>query len=106
MGATRVIVLPTGFACALSRPPSGVAARAMNAISHLVARQLVADIEHYGPHAHISVVPSLCPLDVSPYDYSCCAGLVDRAEATTRAWIEAGGLEATGVPEMLHEHRH
>ena len=106
MGATRVIVLPTGFACALSRPPRGIATRAMSAISHLIARQLVADIEHYAPRAHISVVPSLCPLDVSPYDYSCCAGLVDRAEANTRAWIEAGGLEATGVPEMLHEHRH
>ncbi|MGA9847278.1 MAG: patatin-like phospholipase family protein [Roseiarcus sp.] len=107
LGARHVIVLPTGFACALSRPPSGAAARAMNAISHLVARQLVADIEHYGAHARISVVPCICPNDVSPYDYSSCAGLVDRAETIARAWIEGGGLKGSGVvPEMLHEHRH
>ncbi len=103
LGEARVIVLPTGFACALSRPPNSAAARAMQAISHLVARQLVADIEHYATRTEISVVPSLCPLDVSPYD---CAGLVDRSEANTRARIEGGGLKGTGVPDSLREHRH
>ncbi len=106
LGATRIIVLPTGFACALGHAPSGAAARAMNAVSLLIARQLVGDIERYGSQVEICVVPSLCPLDVSPYDYSACAGLVDRSEARTRHWIAAGGLEKTGVPESLREHHH
>ena len=66
LGATRLIVLPTGFACALRTAPTGAAARAMHAISQLVSRQLVSDIAYYGDKAEICVVPSLCPLDISP----------------------------------------
>ena len=42
LGATRLVVLPTGFACALRTAPTGAAARAMHAISQLVSRQLVS----------------------------------------------------------------
>jgi NTE family protein len=106
LGATRLIVLPTGFACALRTAPTGAAARAMHAISQLVSRQLVSDIAYYADKAEICVVPSLCPLDISPYDYTACAGLVDQAEASTHAWIEAGGLTTSGAPDSLLEHAH
>jgi NTE family protein len=106
LGATRLIVLPTGFACALRSPPKGAAARAMNAISQLVSRQLVKDIEHYADKAQICVAPSLCPLAVAPYDYSACASLVDEGEASTRAWIAAGGLRSVGALGVLLEHTH
>jgi NTE family protein len=106
LGATRLIVLPTGFACALRSPPRGAAARAMHAISQLVSRQLVNDIDYYASKAQICVVPSLCPLEISPYDFSACAGLVDQSEAKTRAWIAAGGLHTCGAPDSLAEHAH
>ena len=106
LGATRLLVLPTGFACALRKAPTGVAARAMHGISQLVSRQLVNDIEYFADKARICVVPSLCPLEISPYDFSACAGLVDQAEASTRAWIKAGGLQTSGAPESLLEHVH
>ena len=106
LGATRLIVLPTGFACALRSPPKGAAARAMHAISQLVSRQLVNDIDYYADKARICVVPSLCPLEISPYDFSACAGLVDQSEAKTRAWIAAGGLQTCGAPDSLAEHAH
>jgi NTE family protein len=106
LGASRLVVLPTGFACALRSPPKGVAARAMHAISQLVSRQLVNDIDYYASKAEIRVVPSLCPLEISPYDFSACAGLVDQSEAKTRAWIEAGGLHRSGAPGELLEHGH
>ena len=106
LGATRLLVLPTGFACALRKAPTGVAARAMHGISQLVSRQLVNDIEYFADKARICVVPSLCPLEISPYDFSACAGLVDQAEASTRAWIAAGGLRTSGAPESLLEHAH
>jgi NTE family protein len=106
LGAQRIIVLPTGFACALKQVPSGAIGRAMHALSLLVARQLVRDAEQYAGRAELRIVPTLCPLDRSPYDYAGCGELIDRAAASTRAWLEAGGLERSGVPHELHEHTH
>ncbi|HEY8326962.1 MAG TPA: patatin-like phospholipase family protein [Rhodanobacter sp.] len=105
LGATRVIVLPTGFACALERAPSGAIARAMHALSLLVARQLVYDADRFaGSAVELRIVPSLCPLDTSPYDYSAAAVLIARARADTRRWLERGGLDRAGTPPQLREH--
>ena len=106
LGATRVLVLPTGFACALRQVPSNAIARAMHALNLLVVRQLLNDIERYSHTIELHVVPSLCPLDISPYDYSGSASLIDRAASTTRAWLEGGGLERTDTPMQLHPHTH
>ena len=106
MGATRVIVLPTGFACAMKSVPSGAVARAMHALSLLVARQLVQDAEHFAAKVELRIVPSLCPLDRSPYDYSTGAMLIDRAALSTRRWLKSGGLERATEPGPLREHHH
>ena len=106
LGATRVIVLPTGFACALKRMPQGAVARAMHALSLVVARQLVQDAERYASTVELHIVPSLCPLESSPYDYSACAVLIDRATENTRQWLESGALERDAAPGPLREHRH
>jgi NTE family protein len=106
LGATRIVVLPAGFACAMRREPRGPIEHAFNALSLLVARQLVQDLERWSDHAHISVVPPLCPLDVSPYDYSQCGPLIDRAAAATIAWLQADGLSTRHVPGALHPHTH
>ncbi|AOY96763.1 alpha/beta hydrolase [Cupriavidus sp. USMAA2-4] len=106
LGATRVLVLPAGFACAQRREPRGAIEHAFNALSLLVARQLVHDLERWSDVARISVVPPLCPLDVSPYDYSRCGELIDRAAEATAAWLSAGGLDSCKVPGALHPHDH
>lgn len=106
LGATRVVVLPAGFACARRREPRGPIDHAFNALSLLVARQLVQDLERWADHAHISVVPPLCPLDVSPYDYTQCGTLIDRAAAATLAWLNAGGLDSRHIPGALSPHSH
>lgn len=108
LGARRLVVLPTGFACALKRVPDSAIGQALHALSLLVARQLIADIERYARDAALHVVPPLCPVDSSPYDYSACAQLIERAAATTREWIERGGLERSdlGVPHEMVEHTH
>jgi NTE family protein len=107
LGAQRIIVLPTGFACALKGLPKSAIGRALHALSLLVARQLVSDIERFHGDVELRVVPPLCPVDSSPYDYSACAALIDRAAATTRAWIGAGGLTRPGgVPHEMHAHAH
>jgi len=107
LGATRVIVLPTGFSCALRSVPKSAVGRALHALSLLVTRQLVSDIERYGASASLHVVPPLCPVDSSPYDYSASASLIRRARETTRRWIGEGGLDRPhGVPHEMSEHVH
>lgn len=107
LGAKRVIVLPTGFACALSAMPRGAIPRAMHAVSMLVARQLVRDAEQWmASDIVLRIVPALCPLSVSPYDYSAAPQLIDRARASTQEWLESGGLERATIPTQIQEHRH
>ena len=106
LGATRILVLPTGFACALKNPPRGAAAQAIHAIGLLVSRQLVNDIERFASIAEIRIAPTLCPLGISAYDYSCGGELIARAGAATRGWIEAGGLDSAAIPDTLRMHHH
>jgi len=106
LGATDVIVLPAGFACALGTPPRGWIGQTLHALSLLVARQLVHDIERFAPQVRICVVPALCPLEVSSYDYGHCAALIERAADTTRSWLTSGGLRAAAAPGPLVFHEH
>jgi NTE family protein len=106
LGATDVIVLPAGFACALRNPPRGWIGQTLHALSLLVARQLVHDIERFAPQVRLCVVPALCPLEVSSYDYGHCAALIERAADTTRSWLTSGGLGAIASPGPLIFHEH
>src|SRR5262249_47751976 len=61
-GARRLIILPTGHACATDAPPVGAVANALHALTLLIARQLVNELENLDPAIHYFVVPPLCPL--------------------------------------------
>ena len=106
LGAKRVIVLPTGFACALEAPPRGAIASALHAVTLLIAHQLVMELERYGDEAEIVTVPPLCPLSVSPYDFAHAGELIERAAAQTQRWLERGGLTRERVPQALRAHTH
>lgn len=106
LGASRVIVLPTGIACALAAPPRGVVAVALHALTLLIARQLVADVERLRDRAEIVVVPPLCPLDVSSYDFSRGGELIDRAAESTARWLDGGGLRTPSITGPLQPHHH
>ena len=106
LGATRIIVLPTGFACDLHEPPKGTIARILHAITLLIANQIVRDLKELAGKVDISIVPSLCPLDVSPYDFSSGAQLIEKAADNTRKWIEGGGLSRPDIPDSLLPHSH
>lgn len=106
LGAQRVLVLPTGFACALEAPPRDAIGCALHAITLLIAHQLVAEIERCREQVEIITVPPLCPLSVSPYDFSHAEELIERAADQTSRWLERGGLARERIPGALRGHTH
>jgi NTE family protein len=106
LGARRVIVLPTGYACALKTPPRGAIAMALHALTLMIVRQLVVDVERFSGRADVVVVPPLCPVEVTPYDFGPAGDLIDRAAASTETWLATDGLHRGGVPHQLPVHGH
>ncbi len=105
-GAKRLIVLPTGYACALQEPPRGAVATALHALTLLIARQLIDEVEHLAPDIEYFIAPPLCPLKGSPYDFSQTAELIARAKDSTLAWLAEGGLQHPRVHAQLGLHKH
>ena len=106
LGATRIIAFPAGFACAIHAPPSGAIARALHAITLLISHQMVHDLKELAGVVDVFTVPNLCPLDISPYDFSCTDQLIERAADNTRRWIKEGGLTHSQIPNSLLPHSH
>jgi NTE family protein len=105
-GARRLIILPTGHACATQAPPVGAVANVLHALTLLIARQLVSELENLDPAIEYYVVPPLCPLVGSPYDFSRTADHIARAIESTDAWLALTGLEQRGIPDELRPHGH
>jgi NTE family protein len=105
-GARRLIILPTGHACATQTPPVGAVANALHALTLLIARQLVSELESLGPEIEYFVVPPLCPLVGSPYDFSRTSDHITRAIETTDAWLAQHGLQQGRIPHEMRLHSH
>ena len=106
LGASRIIVLPTGYSCAMNEPPRSAIARALHAINLLIAWQLIRDLDRLPDEIEVTVVPTLCPLTVSPYDFSASHYLMECAADNTRKWLDGGGLSRRWRPGQLHAHSH
>lgn len=106
LGARRVIVLPTGYACHLKAQPMSALGMALHALSLLLARQLVVDLHRLAGRAELRVVPPPCPIDRSPVDFGRAVELMDGSRSLTRNWIESGGLDEPGIPGSLEPHIH
>jgi NTE family protein len=103
-GASRIFVLPTGYACQLERPPRSALAITLQAISLLVQQRLISDVRELQGHVDLRVIPPLCPLDVSPADFSHGRELIELSRVAAGEWLdtfEAGGARAGA----MHEHR-
>ncbi len=106
LGAGRIIVLPTGLSCHADPVPRSAIGVALHALNLLIARQLVSDVQRLRGEVEIRVVPPLCPLARSAYDFSGTDELIERAAKSTRGWLEQGGLEHGGIPAELSPHAH
>jgi NTE family protein len=104
-GASRIYVLPTGYACDLDRPPSTALAIALQAVSLLVQQRLISDVRELEHTVDLRVIPPPCPLDVSPADFSHGAELIERARALAGSWLDAFDAEGASRPAPgLHRH--
>ncbi len=105
-GAQRLIVLPTGFACATERAPRGAIESALRAITLLTARQLTSDLARLAPSIEFHIVPTLCPNGISPFDFTRAGELMETAYSNTQRWIGAGGMDRREIPPALRPHTH
>jgi NTE family protein len=72
----------------------------------MIAWQLMHELESIVAPVNVHIVPTLCPLAVSPFDFSRSTELIERAERSSQKWIEEGGLKRSARPEELAPHRH
>lgn len=104
MGADRIYVLPTGYACDLNGAPKGVMAIALHALTLAINQRLAADIERFEDTVDLRVAPPLCPVRVSPIDFSQGAALIAEAHRETRSWLTHP--RRTDQAVLLAPHRH
>lgn len=106
-GADTVYVLTSGYACALPHLPGtpwGVATHALTLLTH---QRLAADIAHYANHVDLVILPTPCPLRVSPVDFGQARELRRTAHAEALRWLsQDGGRRAHPERHLgLHTHR-
>lgn len=105
LGASDLYILPTGHACALAQPPSSALGVALQALSMMIGQRLGIDVERF-QSAKLHVVPPLCPLDVSPADFTHGAELIARAHRSTAAWLKDPQRFAQPAAQLLRPHAH
>jgi NTE family protein len=104
LGADVVYVLPTGYACDLAAPPKGVLAMALHALTLAINQRLAADITRFEETVDLRVVPPLCPVHVSPIDFSHASSLIEQARRATSEWFAQPPVG--GQAALLAPHRH
>lgn len=105
LGADRLWVLPTGYACALREAPKGALAVALHALILAINQRLAVDVARFEDAVDLRVVPPLCPLGISPVDFSHSARLIERSHDATREWLTVRH-PVSGQAALLEPHRH
>jgi NTE family protein len=104
LGAREIYVLPTGHACALEESPRGALAMALHALSLLMHRRLIDDIDKGEAQAKLVVLPPPCPLAVAPIDFGHAEALIERAYADACKFLDGGGAARPPIRMRLHRH--
>jgi len=109
LGASRIYVLPTGYACGLRTPPGNAMAVAMHAVTLLIQQQMVRDIRSVPDDVALTVLPPPCPLAVSPTDFSKSAELIGRTLIQSRQFLDSchtGRRHAVSTAMRTAAHTH
>ncbi len=105
-GASTVYVLPTGFACALDKPPRSALAMALHSVTLLIQQRLMADVARYQDEFDLRVIPPLCPINVSPIDFGHSGELARRSYEATTAWLGRKRRKSADQSHVLAFHAH
>jgi NTE family protein len=107
LGAERVYVLPTGNTCDLPAAPHGALAMLVHAMSLLVMRRLLVEVEALRDRAELIVLPPPCPQPITAIDFSHAQELIQRGYESSRDYLDAlaDGREPVPPPMAPHEHR-
>ena len=106
-GASPIYVLPTGYACALERAPTSALAVMLQAIALLIQQRLATEAHSLRGRVDLRVIPPLCPLAVSPADFSRADELIDRAYEATCRWLADEAAHAARDQSLdlaFHDH--
>jgi NTE family protein len=106
LGAARIIVLPAGFSCALLAPPATPLAAAIHALTLLIEQRLIVEVAHLADRADIIVLPPLCPVSVSPIDFSAADELMGGAHRLAGQWLDEGRHLLPHPERFLSTHGH
>ncbi|KRC84636.1 hypothetical protein ASE25_20375 [Terrabacter sp. Root85] len=104
-GVTDIYLLPAGYPCAGAGPTTALGS-VLTALSLLLHRQLMAQVRGYDGGARLHVLPPLCPLSVSPADFSQTTALVARAHESARRWLRSASSRPRGDAGVLALHDH
>src|SRR5262249_12274427 len=66
---------------------------------------LMHELERIPDKIAVHLVPTLCPLAVSPFDFSVSRDLIERAAKSSKEWIAGGGLHRQARPQEVAAHR-
>jgi NTE family protein len=106
LGAERIIVLPAGFSCALLAPPTTPLPAATHALTLLIEQRLIVEVAHLADRADIVVLPPLCPVSVSPIDFSAADDLMSGAHRSAGEWLDEGRHLLPHPERFLSMHGH
>ena len=104
LGADEIWVLGTGHSCALTQPPGSAVGMALHAFSVAIEQRLALDVLEYADKVTLHVVPPLCPVDVTPTDFSQSDRLITAAHRQTVVWLQQRRLDGAEVVNLGHQH--
>jgi NTE family protein len=105
-GSTRIYVLPTSYACTLTRAPRSALGVTLQAISLLIQQRLIEDVKELQGAVDLRVIPPLCPLAVSPTDFSHARELIRDSHECAGRWLDdlAANESSYQSGNLVHEH--
>lgn len=103
-GAQDIYLLPAGYPCAGPAPTTALGT-SLTALSLLLHRQLLAQVRDYHGRARLHLLPPLCPLAVSPADFTHAPALLRRSYRATSEWLDRD-QDATATWQVLSLHQH
>ena len=77
---------------------------ALHALSLLIHRRLIDDIDKHKDQVKLVVLPPPCPLAMPPIDFSHADTLIERAHADACEFLDGGGAERSPIRMRMHRH--